>query len=521
MYSENPSPRFNEKDPIHVLIVGETQEGKSTLIKHINKYAERSDLNIDIGFGNVSCTRILGEYRIPTVLRRPKVVRGNGDEITGNSFSDLCDLTLAEAKVVYEDGGARTVEFLVIDTPGLDDCNGNDPEIMAQIIGKVGELNHINSVVYVRSVNKPFGHHFKQFFDYIQRSMPSISNGLVVVHSYFSVERVGQFLAEGKSLNKIRYDAFKETTNLRIQHFFMDNEPDSDSPYALYKSQNEMYRFLSHVASQMPLPMTAMKLLKTEKMKQFDIYAIKALKELATRLEKLWNEKKAAAQSLERAIITAERKIARTRRELQTKKRRIDEIKNGGPIVLGTRSVLEEYNFVTDLILGFKIHLGSRKLEFNSQGGVPITEITKCQSETTQWLYETRSETSWSAVVRAGLISGIFGTATFYTESTIKYRKELEDLEDKVEDLEDKIADHEEACERNGNPEKIHKEGIGFGNDLERTSALIEVINRDSFDPTTWKSLRRFYILKDQPTLDEIKDFVAFHDKEVAKCLSR
>jgi hypothetical protein len=40
-------------------------------------------------------------------------------------------------------------------------------EIMADIVGKIRELSHLNAVIYVRSMSKPFGASFMRFYNYI------------------------------------------------------------------------------------------------------------------------------------------------------------------------------------------------------------------------------------------------------------------------------------------------------------------------------------------------------------------
>src|SRR5215471_11426196 len=138
--------------------------------------------------GNVSCTKTVGHYRVSTTLQQFCLQDMEGRKIKKLQYSDLVDLTDEDATVLAnkpeEDGKIHL--FNLIDTPGLDDSDGNDMEIMANIVGEMSQLSHLNAIIYVRNMNKPFGASFTRFYNYIQRSMPNISNGLIIVHSGFT-----------------------------------------------------------------------------------------------------------------------------------------------------------------------------------------------------------------------------------------------------------------------------------------------------------------------------------------------
>lgn len=51
---DRKSKELPKKDlPMNVLIIGETQNGKSTMIRQIGVYAGVPDINIKIGFGRI------------------------------------------------------------------------------------------------------------------------------------------------------------------------------------------------------------------------------------------------------------------------------------------------------------------------------------------------------------------------------------------------------------------------------------------------------------------------------------
>jgi hypothetical protein len=316
-FMDGVSPRDYQEipeDPIIVLIVGETQHGKSALIRQIGRYAGATDLDIKIGGGNKSCTRTVGQYTFSIPLQKYQLVDREDKPITGMKFADLCKLTVhqAVAKAEQSEDGRSTL-FTFIDTPGLDDSDENDLDIMAGIISRVSELQHLNAIVYVRSIEEPFSKSFRQFFSYIQQSMPSISAGMIIAHTRYTTEKTAQHLNDNMSLSNLRREAFKAATNLDTCHFFMDNIPDPDEPFAVVQSLNEIFRLLLFMRSQKSIATGNLNLLKTRKMENVDAHIVAALQTLRSKLDNKWNTEVAAERAAKQELYRKLREITNKR----------------------------------------------------------------------------------------------------------------------------------------------------------------------------------------------------------------
>lgn len=251
--------------------------------------------DIKIGGSNKSCTKTVGQYNFSISLQRYQLEDLNEKPITGMTFADLCRLTTAQAIAKTEQSeDNRSTLFTFIDTPGLDDSDENDLDIMAGIISRVSELHHLNAIIYVRSIETSFSNSFRQFFSYIQQSMPSISAGMIIAHTRFTTEKTAEHLTTNISLSKLRRDAFKASTNLDTCHFFMDNTPDPDEPFAVVQSTNEIYRLLLFMRAQKSIATGNLKLLKTKKMECVDVHIVASLGALRNKLESKWNAEVAA-----------------------------------------------------------------------------------------------------------------------------------------------------------------------------------------------------------------------------------
>ena len=370
---------LNVKGTINVLVIGESQEGKSTLIKQLSKYSNRPGLDIKTGDGNVACTKEVREYALSIRPQDFKLVDPEGKDIVGRSYPELCDLTPQEARVVeVEVPNTKSINYNFIDTPGLDDSEGDDFSHMAKIIGRLSQTSHLNALVYVRSVEKPFGRSFEQFFRYFQRCLPSISNGFIIIHSYFTTTKVDESLAEEVDLMVLRRDAFKNAIDLTLEHFFMDNDPSTKSPFAVQQSSDEINRLLFYLASQRQVESSHFKLLKTSAMRNTDVHILNFLRQLLSRKEREYNKERMTADKFSHQAFAAEQEILRLKSKMSAKQDRVDELESMKAVKLGSVSPAMEYGVWKDLLMKGRTQLDALPAEYNCP--YTITEVDSSSS---------------------------------------------------------------------------------------------------------------------------------------------
>ncbi|KAF4624612.1 hypothetical protein G7Y89_g13556 [Cudoniella acicularis] len=505
------TPLGDSLKALEVLIVGESQQGKSTLIKQLNRYSDQPNIDIGIGHGNLACTKVVRQYTIATELTRHQLVSPDGRPIEGLDYTELCDLDRTEAKVVpiAQQQPGQLLNFNFIDTPGLDDSDGEDIELMAAIIGRLGEISHINAVIYVRNINKPFSKSFKQFFSYIQRSLPSLSAGLIIVHTCFTVQKVAEFLDDSKNLAALKRDAFKAATSLELMHFFMDSEPSKYSPLAVLESLNSCYKLLSYLSSQRPLPIAGLRLLKTANMANYDSQVIATLMELKLNLQQEWNAANAQKSANDQRIYSAQLEITKLNRKLAKSRDRLSRLESGPDIVLGSRAVAEDYSWQAE------VKLGSRQVDYIAE--CPIAYVTKTANGGSHWQDEVLQGNVWSAVITSSSFRDLGGTATLYARSKDKHWIEIKQLKERCVEYEEQILYMERSLQGDGGDDVKLKV---VGDNVDRVGSLVDTLKMEKFDIGLYNDLRRFYANRHRPSRDEIKEFVQAYDKGVAKLIN-
>lgn len=107
-------------------------------------------IDIKIGYGNVSCTKVVGQYDIEAPLNRFKLVDAAGHLIKESSYEKLCELDEDEAKMILVDGDVEKATFPLFDTLGLDDSEGVDLDNMAATLSRIGQLDYLNTRIDIQ-----------------------------------------------------------------------------------------------------------------------------------------------------------------------------------------------------------------------------------------------------------------------------------------------------------------------------------------------------------------------------------
>ncbi|KAF9295280.1 hypothetical protein BGZ88_002427 [Linnemannia elongata] len=149
----------------NVLLIGQSQSGKSTLLEAIKQYADiryTADLS-RIGRGNIAHTSQPRVEEIVTCLPIYKIYETNGqgrqeidmehywEETAFDDFRALLKRKDGDGLEVIAEGSTSLSRFRIIDTPGLDDSENRDIEILGRIFSTLSRLGHLHLVVITDS----------------------------------------------------------------------------------------------------------------------------------------------------------------------------------------------------------------------------------------------------------------------------------------------------------------------------------------------------------------------------------
>ncbi|KAG0336594.1 hypothetical protein BG004_007970 [Podila humilis] len=268
----------------NVLVLGETQSGKSTLIECMKKYADPT-ATIDfaaIGNGFVSHTEQIRYSTITTNLPECIVVRKGGEKVNYGEFrTDGGDEWDYEDKINQRKNMALEYEnprlndgpaiFNLIDTPGLNaTVEGDDEKHIQRIFNCLIEAKTIHLLIITIS-SGPFTQGLQDAIKTYVDMFPDFNGIIAFVHTHFDYKN---FHPEQKrfldvidlrtaSLNKI----MKRST---FPHFKIDCDITNKKPIRESITQNTLQQILELATINNPIDMLHTVVNKTRKMRDID-----------------------------------------------------------------------------------------------------------------------------------------------------------------------------------------------------------------------------------------------------------
>jgi GTPase SAR1 family protein len=274
----------------NVVLIGMTQNGKSSLIKEILKYGGKAEeaARVRVGDGNNSQTQECATYSVRVPTRR-HFLRDIETKRTVEPTSDTDADTVEE----YEAQLGGFVDLQIIDTPGLgesrnsqstiaDEDNafpGNDGKPVCWrldnknmktaderhkigIIQALWEVGEIHAVCFVIKRKESFTDDLQRMIQSVQDIFRSASTNpwaleYHIIHtSVSSKERLA-----GDTAGRER--EFRQVfVGMRSTHHFVDNRPDKEDPISCYFAKNALASLISTVTWGNDLSTRTLKYLK-------------------------------------------------------------------------------------------------------------------------------------------------------------------------------------------------------------------------------------------------------------------
>ncbi|KAG0347684.1 hypothetical protein BG005_011948 [Podila minutissima] len=189
------------KPKYSVLVLGQTQSGKSTLVQHIKKYANPTH-EIDqsfLGNGNVSKTLSTIHFCIDSNLPAYEVQRKNDGSIVNlqnlqarfENEDDYLKLIAGREKDytlrISQDPQylpSQLVEFQFLDTPGLNDTDQRDTVFADNIIKEIINTRSFNLILIIVSAKCSLSKEFGFALEYYSNVLEGLHANMAFLHTH-------------------------------------------------------------------------------------------------------------------------------------------------------------------------------------------------------------------------------------------------------------------------------------------------------------------------------------------------
>ncbi|KAG0028727.1 hypothetical protein BGZ82_008276 [Podila clonocystis] len=265
----------------NVLILGETQSGKSTLIQYMRKYAD-PEIEIDtksLGTGFLSQTKKVITTTIDTDLPEYHVEEKGVGKVDYREFINLPDEYDYDDSLNIHNGLEtkravsrlpKTAKFNLIDTPGLNSTTSDDEVHVHQIFHGLNKIKTIHLILIAIS-SGPFTQGLRDAIRCYADMMPEFNGILAFVHTHCDYKRLHPACIQTSNAIELRVQSLHEIMGgANFPHFKIDCDVYNKKPIRKCLTLNTIQRILELATLNQPINMFQTVVNKTRKMRDID-----------------------------------------------------------------------------------------------------------------------------------------------------------------------------------------------------------------------------------------------------------
>ncbi|KAF9200093.1 hypothetical protein BGZ49_009705 [Haplosporangium sp. Z 27] len=272
-----PTRENSQSAPTYnILVIGQSQSGKSTLTEAIRRYANPNcTINRSrIGEGLFACTKEVITESVYTRLAEYNVVNKNTmqpidiKEYYDNSRkfkgpeSDL-GLTVKESSQDYH--------FQILDTPGLDDASGTDVSHIFNIVAAIRAIQEIHLVIIVVNSEAHLSEGLKEALRTYKNVFSTMRRIMIFLHTKVPNEYQPPYSTHIRPRDQDRRRVLDDImVGMDIPHFMINNNLDESNPIYNCLNFNKISEILGKASTNKPFLTDDMPIHKTEKMTKID-----------------------------------------------------------------------------------------------------------------------------------------------------------------------------------------------------------------------------------------------------------
>ncbi|KAF9204835.1 hypothetical protein BGZ59_000829 [Podila verticillata] len=265
----------------NVLVLGETQSGKSTLIQSIRKYADTS-IDIDttaLGTGFLSHTQKVNITSISTDLPECSVVDKSGTNIIyskfikmpdGNDFEDALNMRHGLETTKGRPRLSMSTKFNIIDTPGLNSTGRDDEQNVQSIFNALNTISTIHLILITFSLG-PFTRGLNDAIKTYVDLISGFPGTIAFVNTHFDYKYFHPTRAQISHAIDHRTERLRRIIGETMIHSFkIDCNISSRRPIRNCITQNTILEILELATLSQPVHLPRSFLAKTRKMRDID-----------------------------------------------------------------------------------------------------------------------------------------------------------------------------------------------------------------------------------------------------------
>ncbi|KAM0550740.1 hypothetical protein ACHAPJ_008805 [Fusarium lateritium] len=426
----------------NVIVIGMTQNGKSSFVQQVLKYANEDKMarQVAIGQGNIAETQTCSQYIVDVPLKNHMLRQIDGGEEAsnnGNYVRPIVDFDLDDVEEFkfghdIEDTG-ETLPLRLIDTPGLSD-SGNmkasnselrvvDERHRLRILLTLQEIEQVHAICLVVKRDTNYGGDFqglvKRMVSLLSFSVRSTAWNLQyhIIHTNIDVDD------RASDTCQIRQQEFDKFGPPGAIHHFVDNTPVADFPLDVYFANHSLSMFFRSLSTVTPVSFSALHYAKSSEHVCNDQALANAVERAKAQLAVEIQDCREQITNLEKDITRYDSSAALNLKcveEYETKIKGLD---------CDTHSEIDggREEGWTSKNLGGR---GERIFSFTTT--VPIEHVEKSHDGDGDWEREIITPNTYQIILQPHRLYKAYGKVTLFAKKKDKHRAKIESLDSQM-----------------------------------------------------------------------------------------
>ncbi|KAI9930765.1 hypothetical protein MW887_011522 [Aspergillus wentii] len=419
----------------NVIFIGMTQNGKSSLVQQILRYAGEHEKagRVGVGRGNFSETQVCSLYDIEVPLKSHHLrqISGTNEEKNGTivipgkdfEFHDAEDMNLVE---VVEDSGDQ-IRLVLIDTPGLSDSANSrtstsgmrtiDERHKLRILLTLQEVEQVHAICFVVKRDTNYGGDFQ---DLVTRMMGLLEFSVRsnawnlnyhIIHTNIDVDDRADGTCE------VRQRDFDKFGPAGATHHFIDNIPDQAAPMDLFFRNQALSNLFKCLAAASSAKFSNLHYPKTPEHRCNDQAIIDALQHAISKISQ-------DIDSCRQDEISLQSKTTRCRSTADFLQKRIEEYdKKLVEVECDALSEIDGEEGWTDRNLS-----GGGYRLFRFKTNVPIERVEKSHDGDADWEGEHQTTLDYQIILQAHWLFKAYGSVKLMAKKRDKHKDHIQYL---------------------------------------------------------------------------------------------
>ena len=319
------------------------------------------------------------------------------------------------------------LHLTVIDTPGLNEGDTGDLKHMIEIIECLQEVGDVLACALVIRFNTKIDAQYKATVKYYSKLLPTLfEKNVFIVMTDFKTDERTELEREMLHIDveNIKKDTIREVVSCAslTYHptlFAINSLPLDDEERKV--SLRVRDAFLNKMSSLKPFRPGALRVAKTAFMKTKDLEEIKSYEGEITGYNKRLQEANQQAKVVLQQMQDKEQEITDQRRRLKCLQAELKDKDSSDTVVANSWSLSKEWKFLRRL-----------SKEFNVQSRWKIVNIERWTNGHCEWKEFKQVGNSVSGKLEGEFMRGLYASLTLETSKRIKYREEIDSLQEKI-----------------------------------------------------------------------------------------